>query len=169
MCSLLWGGHEISAFDHLRVVGRGVFCLRGKMRLGKREQREVKRDTERERMEGRSLLQFGVDRGKMTTHRAAFSFVDSVCRTSLRPPWPPWPLVEFAAVRSDILGFGTGSGLCCQGEGFCSYVGKCFWGWYGLSLLEADQEGFLVSDLCLPIEYHNLLTVSNGTTGHFGG
>lgn len=95
------------------------FCLRGGDAFGGKEK-------ERDRMEGRSLLQFGVDRGKMTTHRAAFSLVDSVCRTSLRSPWPPWPLMEFAALRFGILGFGTGSGLCCQREGFCSYVGNDF-------------------------------------------
>lgn len=95
-----WGGHEISAFDHLRVVGRGggFFLFTGEDAL-KNDKRGKKR--ERERMKGRSLLQFGADRGKMTTHLAVFSLVDSVCRASLRSlwsPWPSWPLMEFAVV-----------------------------------------------------------------------
>ena len=39
----------------------------------------------------------------MTTHLAAFSLADSVWRFPLWSPGPPWPFVEFAAVRSDIL------------------------------------------------------------------
>lgn len=89
-------------------------------------EKKKKREIKREKMEGRSLLQFGGDRGKMTTHRVAFSLVESVCWTSLRPPWPPWPSTEFAAVRSDILEFGTASGSCCQREGCCSYAGNGF-------------------------------------------
>lgn len=52
-----WGGHEISAFDHLRVVGRGYFFrLRGKMRSREEEeQQERKREGERERKEGLSF------------------------------------------------------------------------------------------------------------------
>jgi hypothetical protein len=118
------------------------------MRSGKKESNE--RGKERERENGRSLLQFAADRGTMTSHLAAFSLVDSVCRTSLRSPWP-WPL-EFAAVRCDILGFGVGSGLCCPegGGSFCSSVGRGFGDGLGYRCSKLIKKDPLVSDLCLP-------------------
>jgi hypothetical protein len=82
-----WGGHEISAFNHLSVAGRGlVYGVWG--RCASETVREVGENG------GRVFCDLGGELG-MTTHLVAFSLrIESVWRTPLRSVGPPWPFVE---------------------------------------------------------------------------